>query len=129
VIVNQAEELYNSSISFTEFDELTIDESEKLFADLQNEGIIKKNCSFGDAVWYTTNQYSNIGLHFKFSEFEYKKYEEMLGFGLEDFVLYLKAISESIYYFAVWKDCAGYDPVISFRCPPYPFSIAGSRGV
>lgn len=97
MIVNHAEELYTSRISFGEFDALAVDEAEKRFSELQGSGIIKKNCAFADMSWFTTDEYSNIGLHFKFTPFEYKQYEEMLDFGLDDFIDYLKAYIVSLF--------------------------------
>lgn len=97
MIVNQAEELYTSRISFTDFDALVIDEAKKRFYDLQSEGIIKNNCSFEDAVWHTTDEYANTGLHFKFSAFDFKKYEDMFDFGLEEFILFVKAHLVSLF--------------------------------
>lgn len=97
MIVNNAEELVTSKISFSEFDALAVDEAEKRFSDLQDSGIIKKNCAFDDMSWYTTDEYSNIGLHFKFNAFAYKPYEEILDFELTDFIEYLKAYMVSLF--------------------------------
>lgn len=97
MIVNHAEELFTSRISFSEFDSLAVDEAKKRFSDFQDEGIIKRNCAFEDKVWYTTDEYSNIGLYFKFTMFEYKEYEVILDFELNEFVLYLKAYLVSLF--------------------------------
>ena len=97
MIVNNAEELFTSKISFSEFDALAVNEARSRFSDLQDRGIIKKNCVFDDVSWFTTDEYSNIGLHFKFNEFEYKPYEEILDFELAEFVVYLKAYMVSLF--------------------------------
>ena len=97
MIVNQAEELYTSRISFTDFDALAIDEAKKRFYDLQSEGIIKNDCSFEDAVWHTTDEYANIGLHFMFSPFDFKKYEDIFDFGFEEFIIFTKAHLVSLF--------------------------------
>lgn len=97
MIVNQAEDLFTSRISFTEFDALSIEEAKRRFSDLQNDGIIKVNSSFEDSVWYTTDEYANIGMHFTFNLFDFKKYEEIFGFGLDEFIEFLKAQLTSLF--------------------------------
>ena len=97
MIVNSAGELFTSKIFFSEFDALAADEARRRFCDLQDKGIIKKNCVFDDMSWFTTDEYSNIGLHFKFNEFEYKPYEEILDFDLIVFIEYLKAFILSLF--------------------------------
>ena len=64
--------------------------AKELFAQYSKEGIIY-GCSFYDDFWNTTDERSNVGLSFILSKTLYaENYEEVFGFGVDDFIIYLK---------------------------------------
>lgn len=89
--LNHAEDLFTASINVINLDNLAIEKARKCFLEFQNEGVIKKKCCFEDDVWYTTNEYANIGLHFKFNRFSYGQYQDIFRLEFDDFILYVKA--------------------------------------
>lgn len=94
--INLAENLFTSNLNFLEMDSLSISFAEKQFLEYQKTGIIKDGCSFKDKVWFTTNEYANIGLYFDFNRFSYKKYESIFGLSFDKFTNFVKAYSLSI---------------------------------
>lgn len=88
--MNHAEDLFTASINVINLDNLAIEKARKCFLEFQNEGVIKKKCCFEDDVWYTTNEYANIGLHFKFNRFSYGQYQDIFRLEFDDFILYVK---------------------------------------
>lgn len=92
-----AENLFSSKLNFIELDKLSIDSAKERFLEYQKAGVIKDNCSFEDKVWYTTNEYANIGLYFDFNKFAYKKYELIFNICFIDFVNDVKAYAISIF--------------------------------
>ncbi|MBP3898794.1 MAG: hypothetical protein J6D57_13295 [Mogibacterium sp.] len=70
----------------------SIENAEIRFDELAALGVIRRDCSFDDPVWYTTDEYSNIGLHFTFDEESYgRHYREYFHLSFEDFLSYLKS--------------------------------------
>lgn len=94
--MNTAEELFSASLNFISLDQTAIKEAKKRFAEYQKMGVIKAHCSFDDEVWYTTDEYSNIGLHFVFNIFSYKQYEPIFQLPLDEFVRYVKVYLVSL---------------------------------
>jgi len=94
--VTAAEKLLSSSLSLIALDLSAIQEAKTRFVEYQNIGVIKSQCTFDDEVWYTTDEYSNIGLHFTFSVFSYKTYEAVFGLPLPEFILYVKTFLVSL---------------------------------
>ena len=94
--VTAAEELLSSSLNLMSLDFTAIQEARKRFLEYQNIGVIKKQCAFDDEVWYTTDEYSNIGLHFTFNVFSYKNYETVFGMSFPEFILYVKTFLVSL---------------------------------
>jgi hypothetical protein len=92
-----AEKLFSSRLNFIELDSLSVSAARNRFHDFQHSGVIKDGCCFDDDVWYTTNEYSNVGLYFDFNRFAYKKYEGMFHLKLEDFTAYVKSYCMSIF--------------------------------
>lgn len=98
MIVTVAENLVSSSLSFFEISADAIDEARKKFAVLKNTGVIKQKSEFDDSVWYTTNQYSNIGLHFDFNLFSYtNNYKTLLNLDYSEFLDCIKTFIISIF--------------------------------
>lgn len=89
--LNQAEDLFTASINITDLDNLAIENAKTCFVVFQNDGVIKKKCRFEDDVWFTTNEYANIGLHFKFNRFSYSQYQNIFHLDFDEFILYVKA--------------------------------------
>lgn len=97
-MVNTAEKLFSSTLSFIVYDRESIQEAEKRFSSLQADGVIRSDCTFNDSVWYTTDQYQNTGLHFSFSEFSYRRYyTDIFRMPLEDFVCAVKVFIISFF--------------------------------
>lgn len=88
---NQAKDLFSSSTNVVTLNHLAIEDAKRRFKEFQNAGVIKAQCNFEDEVWYTTDQYANIGLHFKFNRFSYQQYQQRLQLSFEEFLLYVKA--------------------------------------
>lgn len=91
------EKLVSSTLNYLYLEKTTVDDAKKKFIDYQNAGVIKDNCSFEDDEWQTTNEYSNVGFHFKFSRFTYNNYKSLFNIDMEDFVSYLKAYLISLF--------------------------------
>ena len=70
-----APELVKSHSSYIELNDLSINDAKEKFLELKEAGVIKPVSKFEDNAWYTTDEYSNIGLHFRISKFGYKNYE------------------------------------------------------
>lgn len=85
------EKLVSSTLNYLYLEKTTVEDAKKKFIDFQNAGVIKNNCSFEDNVWKTTDEYSNVGFHFRFSKFTYNNYKSLFNIELDDFVSYLKA--------------------------------------
>jgi hypothetical protein len=95
--VNLAEKLFSSNLNFIELNLLSVSSAKKRFREYQEAGVIKKNCSFEDSVWQTTNEYANVGLYFNFNQFAYKRYEDVFMLSYASFVDYTKAYCISIF--------------------------------
>ena len=95
--VTLAEKLFSSNLNFIELNSLSISSAKKRFREYQEAGVIKKNCSFEDSVWQTTNEYQNVGLYFDFDQFAYKRYEDVFMLSYTCFVDYAKSYCISIF--------------------------------
>ena len=92
-----AEKLFTSSLSIMSLDPATIQEARDLFVEYQFAGIIKTDCSFGDPIWYTTDEYANVGLHFSFNRFSYEAYSSIFSLSFNDFLVHVKAFLLSLF--------------------------------
>lgn len=90
-MVNLANNLISSTLNYYSIDPDTIGESRRIFDDFQKNGVIRKDCCFDDPVWYTTDEYANIGFHFDFHAVSYRNYQSVFGMDLNDFILHVKA--------------------------------------
>lgn len=90
-MVNTAEQLVSSSLNYFVITNEVIENARVVFDEYKKAGIIKSLSSFDDSVWYTTNEYSNVGLYFDISPFHYKKYKDIFRISLSDFILYIKS--------------------------------------
>ena len=61
------------------------------FKPFKEAGVILSESSWEDPMWKTTDEYSRVGLYFKFNRFGYKKYEDVFGMPLERFMDYVKS--------------------------------------
>lgn len=93
---NTAEELFSSSLNYIVLDKDSIKEAQTRFLAYQEAGVIKSNCNFEDKVWYMTDEYSNVGLHFDFNTFSYNQYKPIFNMDLSQFITYVKVFLVSI---------------------------------
>lgn len=92
------ENLFTAVATLSEFDDLAVEAAMSAFDDLQQKGVIKTESAFDDGVWYTTDEYSNVGLHFEFDEEDYyQNYADILDLNMDDFVLYVKVFMVSLF--------------------------------
>ena len=98
MIITAAKNLVFNYTSFFILSPDAIDKARSAFATMQEHGVIKENCRFEDDVWQTTDQYSNVGLHFKFNLFCYtRNYQEMMAMSFADFMDCVKAFIISFF--------------------------------
>lgn len=90
--INLAENLFYSTFNFVELDSLSISFAKERFLEYQTAGVIKKDCSFNDNIWYTTNEYANVGLYFNFNRFAYQKYEFIFNLPFDAFIDFANVI-------------------------------------
>ncbi len=96
--INTAENLFSSSTHYIALNYDAIEDAQKRFIKLQEAGIIKDNSRFEDTVWYTTDQYSNIGLHFEFDEVSYQKhYRSLFQMNFNTFLDFVKVYLISLF--------------------------------
>lgn len=91
------EKLVSSTLNYLYLEKTTIEDAKKKFSDYQSVGVIKENYAFDDNEWQTTDEYSNVGFHFRFNKFTYNNYKALFNIELDDFVLYLKAYLISLF--------------------------------
>ena len=84
--------LYTSVVNYISLDHETVAHAREIFAVYQADNVISSTCHFEDPVWLTTDEYSNIGFHFRFKRHSYKRngYEKIFGLSFDDFVDYVK---------------------------------------
>ena len=76
----------------------SIDNAEISFDEFAALKVIRPECNFDDPVWYTTDEYSNIGIHFTFDEDSYDKYyRDYFHLSFEDFLRYLKSYLTTLF--------------------------------
>lgn len=95
--VTLAENLFSSSMNFLELDDISLEAAKERFDKFKKTGVITGNCVFEDEIWYTTDEYSNVGLYFDISIFSYQKYRDIFLLDFKTFVDYVKAYCISIF--------------------------------
>ena len=96
--ITPAAELLTSNLNYITLSPEATDAAKQRFGELQQSGVIRQNCCFDDTVWYTTDQYANVGLHFKFNSFSFRSnYQDVFGCPLDTFVTYTKAFVISLF--------------------------------
>jgi hypothetical protein len=84
------EKLFDTFLSVDTFNNENIEEAKLIFKEYQEKGIIIDS-DFEDTNWFSSDQYSNITISFRFDPFMYKRnYEEVLDMSYEDFLDYFK---------------------------------------
>ena len=87
---NTAEKLYEEIINLNELSYIDIEKAKEIFRQYQYKKIIKSGM-FEDEIWQTTDEYSNVGLHFNFNQFSYLKYYyPKLNMSFEKFIEFVK---------------------------------------
>lgn len=98
MIVNAAEKLVSSSLNYVFLDDQSVEAAKAKFGELQQDGVIKSGVKFEDEIWYTTDEYSNVGLHFSFNRFAYDRfYKEIVGLSFADFISHIKCFLMSVF--------------------------------
>lgn len=95
--VTTAEKLFSSSLNYITIDKSTLDDAKEKFMSYKEAGVIKEISNFEDDVWYTTDEYANIGLHFSFNKVSYRKYRSILNLEFDTFVDYIKTFAISLF--------------------------------
>ena len=96
--VNTAEKLFTSNTHYLALDYAAVEDAKKRFEELKDIGVIKPESSFEDMIWYTTDQYSNIGFHFKFDEVSYRRhYKDLFDMNFNTFLDLLKTYLVSLF--------------------------------
>ena len=96
--VNIAEQLFTSTTHYITLNSDTIKDAKHRFKELQDINVIKPESSFEDAVWYTTDEYSNTGLHFKFDAISYSQYyKDLFGMKFNEFLDLVKTYLISLF--------------------------------
>ena len=96
--INTAEQLFTSTTHYMALSHDTVDDAKKRFLELKESGIIKSKTNFEDNIWYTTDQYSNVGLHFEFNESSYHRhYSKLLNMKFTEFLDLVKTYIVSLF--------------------------------
>ena len=85
--ITTAEKLVSSKTRYIFLDKDSVEDAKVKFKDFQKLNIIRPESTFDGSVWQTTDQYSNVGLHFEFDEKSYRKhYESLFELSFRDFL-------------------------------------------
>ncbi len=96
--VSTAEELFSSSLNFILLDQTSVSAARERFDAFRDAGVIKEGSSFEDDVWYTTDEYSNVGLHFSFDREKYDEYyAKGLNLSFDEFVSRVKSYITTLF--------------------------------
>lgn len=96
--VNDTGDLFKVIVQIDSLSKLDEDYARTQFEEYQAQKVIKADCNFEDNIWYTTDEYSNVGLHFKISVGTYDKhYKKVFGCSHEVFVLKTKIFVTSLF--------------------------------
>ena len=96
--VSTAEQLFTATTQYIALNHDTVEDAKKRFQEFKDSGIIKARSDFEDNVWYTTDQYSNVGLHFEFDEVSYRRhYKDLLGIQFGEFMDLVKTYLISLF--------------------------------
>lgn len=87
---NVAKSYFDTILTIQSLDQSSIKRAKEIFGTFTDIGVFR-NCTFQNDVWRTTDEYSNIGLHFNFNKLTYKRfYENVIGLVFNTFVNYVK---------------------------------------
>lgn len=88
--------LVQSSYVCISLEDFKTEEAIRQFDRFKEIGVIKSGVSYKDNVWKLTDEYSNVGLYFKFDRFHYSNYESIFEIYYDDFIEYVKAFAISL---------------------------------
>ena len=92
------DKLFVEKMNLFELKKESIECAEITFDEFIGQGVIRSQCQFDDPVWYTTDEYENIGIHFTFNEDTYDEYyRDYFKMELDEFIHYLKAYLMTIF--------------------------------
>ena len=70
----------------------SIKDAEITFDEMAALRVIRPGCKFDDPVWYTTDEYSNVGIHFDFDRFSYDRcYHNYFHLNYDEFIYFIKS--------------------------------------
>lgn len=98
MITKTEDKLVSSSLNYVFLDDQCIGAAKIRFDELQYDGVIKSGVTFDDEVWWTTDEYANVGLHFSFNRFSYEQYyRAIVGLEFVDFIVRIKCFLLSVF--------------------------------
>lgn len=95
-MVEKATDLVYSTLALVSLEDFKTDEAQKRFLEFQNTGIINSSSRYEDSMWKLTDEYSNIGLYFKFNRFQYSNFTNIFQIDYHTFLSYTKAFAVSL---------------------------------
>lgn len=96
--INTADNLYMSYMNMISFDKDTETFARTRFNELKSSLVIKPISNFDDIVWDTTDEYANIGIHFKFNQLSYQRnWKTVFQLEFQDFVTCVKCFMISLF--------------------------------
>lgn len=95
-MVEKATNLVYSTLALVSLEDFKTDGAQKRFLDFQNTGIINSSSRYEDSMWKLTDEYSNIGLYFKFNRFQYSNFTDIFQIDYHTFLSYTKAFAVSL---------------------------------
>ena len=111
-MIEKATDLVYSALALVSLEDFKTDEAQKRFLDFQNAGIINSASRYEDPMWKLTDEYSNIGLYFKFNRFQYSNFTDRLS--------HISFLYESICRLTTGTHCSPLDRMCVVGSSAYP---------
>ena len=110
-MVEKATDLVYSTLALVSLEDFKTDEAQKRFLEFQNTGIINSSSRYEDSMWKLTDEYSNIGLYFKFNRFQYSNFTNIFK---------ISFLYESICRLTIGPHCSPLNRMCVAGSPAYP---------
>lgn len=89
-ITSQENPLFSELLAIQEMDTENLVKAHKIFDTYKFKGVFK-DCNFEDTKWHSTDEYSNVGIHFNFNELSYNRwYRDVFKLDYLKFVNFVK---------------------------------------